>query len=152
MKAREFAKVAHGEQKYGSLPYIVHLDTVASLAEEVGRPELIEAAYLHDVLEDTSVTREAVAEVFGEEVARLVVAVTDEAGKTRKERHLVTYPKVREAGEAAVMLKLLDRLANVSSPHPSLLAMYRSEHEVFREALFRPGHEVMWSRIEAALA
>jgi (p)ppGpp synthase/HD superfamily hydrolase len=55
-KAREFAIKAHGEQKYGEFPYSVHLDEVATIAKPYGESAEI-VAYLHDVIEDTSVTK-----------------------------------------------------------------------------------------------
>jgi (p)ppGpp synthase/HD superfamily hydrolase len=56
-KAKEFAIIAHGDQKYGEHPYSVHVDEVAHIASEYG--ELDEAvAFLHDVVEDTETTEE----------------------------------------------------------------------------------------------
>ena len=55
-EARNFAIKAHGHQKYGDSPYVVHLDAVAGTLERFGHAgdtNLIAAAYLHDTLEDT---------------------------------------------------------------------------------------------------
>lgn len=156
-KARAFAVEAHGDQSYGVEPYSVHLDAVHALAVAFGAPpDVCVAAFCHDCVEDTAVTIAQVRELFGESVAGLVAAVTNEPGKNRKERNARTYPKIRQAGPDAVMLKLCDRIANVeavSTPKAdSKIAMYQKEHEAFRAALYVAGeHESVWARLEAAL-
>ena len=77
-KAYKFAKEAHKDQKRKSgEPYIIHpLHTALILADLELDKESIMAALLHDVMEDTSVTREDMIEAFGEEVTDLVDGVT----------------------------------------------------------------------------
>jgi len=59
--AREFAIQKHGDQKYGDQPYVVHLDHVHEVLSRY-YPGIMQAyrdaAYLHDVLEDTETTVE----------------------------------------------------------------------------------------------
>jgi len=81
-RARAFALEAHGEQRYGSRPYHVHLDSVAELVEEHGE-EAQALAYLHDVVEDTPVQIDAIAEAFGRRIADCVAILTDEPGGSR---------------------------------------------------------------------
>lgn len=79
-RAVTFALAAHGDQqqKIRSAPYAFHLLGVASLVLEHGGPvEVATAAILHDVLEDTSITAEALEAAFGPEVLRLVSAVSN---------------------------------------------------------------------------
>jgi len=79
-EAIAFARERHeGQLRKGSTaPYLVHpLETGALLARYwPDRSALVTAGFLHDTLEDTRTSREELAERFGEEVARLVVAVT----------------------------------------------------------------------------
>jgi (p)ppGpp synthase/HD superfamily hydrolase len=76
-RARAFALSAHGEQRYGTHPYVVHLSAVrATLAEFGHAGELLVAAWLHDTLEDTTATRVEMRAEFGAEVEALVWAVT----------------------------------------------------------------------------
>jgi (p)ppGpp synthase/HD superfamily hydrolase len=79
-EAIAFARERHdGQLRKGSAaPYLVHpLETGALLARYCpDRSGLVTAGFLHDTLEDTRTSREELAERFGEEVARLVVAVT----------------------------------------------------------------------------
>jgi (p)ppGpp synthase/HD superfamily hydrolase len=75
--ALEFATTAHASinqrRKYTGEPYIVHPIAVAELVRSVPHtPEMIAAAYLHDVVEDTPVTIEEIREEFGPQVAELV--------------------------------------------------------------------------------
>lgn len=159
-RAAGFAAAAHHKQRYGSAPYTYHLEQVAYVLRQhavADVPEELEAAaWLHDVLEDTPVSESYLREFFGAGVADLVVAVTDEPGRDRKERKTRTYPKIRAAGAKAVRLKLADRIANFSSAvregRQDLLTMYRSEHPEFRAALYRPLENLdMWGTLEDLL-
>ena len=128
--------------------------------------QLLAAAWLHDVVEDTSGTSQEtkckdVAEMFGDSVADLVAAVTEfeqiltaawlhdvieDAGGTSQE----TYPKIRSV-RGAVALKLADRIANVEAGG-SLVAMYQEEYEDFRRALHTAGeYEATWAHLDALL-
>lgn len=156
-KARVFAMKAHGEQKYGFLPYIYHLDAVLEVLIEFrcDDQELFAAAYLHDVLEDTAITRVDMALVFGENITRIVADVTNAPGKNRAERADATYPKIRSSVRA-VQLKLADRIANCRASikarefgNDSLIRMYRKEYPSFRTALFRDGEfPAMWAELD----
>lgn len=83
-RARDFAIKAHGEQRYGKHPYVYHLDAVAMNAIVYYKPmnmlssfvEFIQAAYLHDVVEDTQVTIEEIELKFGSHVRYLVANLT----------------------------------------------------------------------------
>lgn len=156
-RAKSFALRAHGDQKYGEFPYSYHLERVVSVLVRFGKDteELVCAAWMHDVVEDTEFSREDVAERFGEDVANLVFCVTYEDGKNRVERAEKTYPKM-SACRDAVVLKLADRIANVEEgirSGSSLVKMYRKEYADFRNALYESGHaEEMWSHLDSLLA
>ena len=141
--AREFALKAHGDQKYGSQPYSVHLDAVAELAREYGEVAEI-VAYLHDVVEDTDVELSAVENRFGALVAECVSILTDEPGADRQEKKRKTYAKMAEVSgetEVALIVKAADRLANlracVADKKAEKLSVYKQEHEAFRQAAYR---------------
>ena len=79
-KAVKFATEAHGDQvrKYCGSPYISHPLAVAEIVKSVPHTEeMVAAAILHDVVEDTPVTIESIAEEFGPIVAELVHFLTD---------------------------------------------------------------------------
>ncbi|HQY88025.1 MAG TPA: GNAT family N-acetyltransferase [Tepidisphaeraceae bacterium] len=158
-RARAFAIAAHGEQKYGDQPYVVHLAAVAEFCRSYG--EVAQTiAYLHDVVEDTAVSLDRVREEFGEHVAQCVALVTDSPGANRAERKLHTNAKLAKVtGElqTALIVKAADRLANLRmsarSGGEAKLAMYRAEHEAFRDAAFRAGLcDELWSEMTQVLA
>jgi (p)ppGpp synthase/HD superfamily hydrolase len=116
--AYEFAAAAHAGQlrKGGDSPYIVHPVAAARLleAEGVADEELLAAAFLHDVVEDTDHSIDEIHERFGPEVGALVAALTEDKSiepyETRKEHH---REQVEIAGERAAMIYAADKLANV---------------------------------------
>ena len=84
--AREIATKAHrGQRDKIGEPYIRHPEAVAAMvqllptfqaAEPDTRTDVVAAAWLHDVIEDTTVTRDEIDELFGHEIAKAVVAIT----------------------------------------------------------------------------
>jgi len=50
---------------------VVHLDAVVRLLKEHGIEDVLAPAFLHDTVEDTTVTMQQVIEQFGDEVAEL---------------------------------------------------------------------------------
>lgn len=157
-RARAFAVAAHGEQRYGAHPYAHHLDAVAELARHFGEAAVV-AAYLHDTVEDTEATLAEIEQQFGPHIAACVALLTDQPGVTRQERKARTYAKLAEVSgalETALVVKAADRLANVRAcvldGHARLLTVYRSEHEAFRRAAYRPALcEPLWSELDALL-
>jgi len=147
--AKLFATTKHvldNHQLYGNiLPYTHHLQAVEQVLIRFcfqNDENLRAAAWLHDVVEDTQgkaneVRARDLEELFNEDVANLVSAVTSENGPNRKTRNALTYPKIRETGARAIALKLADRIANVEYGGGALV-MYRKEYANFRHALFVP--------------
>lgn len=157
-EARTYAIRAHGDQRYGDYPYSVHLDEVAKICSQYQEQAQV-IAYLHDVVEDTDRTEKEIEREFGSLVARCVSILSDEPGETRKERKAATYKKMAlvQGEEAlALLVKAADRLANlrasIHSQDKKFLNMYKSEHTLFREAVYRPNLcERIWQEIEDIL-
>ena len=157
--ARTFAIQAHGNQRYGDAPYHVHLDAVVELLEPYG-PVAQTIGYLHDVVEDTKVTKDDIEAMFDGFVADAVDILTDEPGANRAERKARTYKKMSEVeGDLclALLVKTADRLANVKAcvemGRNDKLAMYKDEHKSFRTAVYRPGLcEELWEELNSLLA
>ena len=160
--AKFYATIKHGTQLYSGVPYTHHLAAVEAVLRKFGPAYpgnncddenddlMLVAAWLHDVIEDTGTKAKEIAEMFGEDVAELVSAVTNEPGQNRKIRAALTYPKIR-ANSLAVRLKLADRIANVETGG-KLVDMYKKEYEDFRRALYTPGqHEDMWAHLDDLL-
>lgn len=153
-----FAWAAHNEQKYGQQSYVTgHLVEVIQVLHRFGftedlHPELMAAAWLHDVLEDTSITEITLQQVFPRRVCFLVKAVTDEPGPNRKARKAATYTKIRAAGRDAVIIKLADRIANMEASQMNnyeLYQMYMKERPAFTDALYCKGDDLenMWGHL-----
>jgi (p)ppGpp synthase/HD superfamily hydrolase len=120
--AVQFAARYHGDQtRPTGAPYIEHLlESLEVLVRGAGvtDPEILQAAVLHDVVEDTPCTIDDVRHAFGPRVAELVGWVTkpDPAEGTdpaaAKEAYL---GRLRDAPDDAVLVKLADRASNVQT-------------------------------------
>jgi len=154
-KAREFAVMRHGDQKYGDLTYSVHLDAVAEIAKEYGDVAAA-IAYLHDVVEDTDASVADVEAEFGKLIADCVSILTDEPGENREQRKSKTYAKMAAVSgptELALVVKAADRLANMrcclAEDNRRLLNIYRKEYPVFRESAYRQGAcDPIWDELD----
>jgi (p)ppGpp synthase/HD superfamily hydrolase len=133
--------------------YIKHcVETKAVLLryDETGK-DMLTAAILHDVMEDCEVSQLTIRDLFGDRVAELVWAVTDEPGVNRKERKAKTYPKIK-ATPGALMIKLADRIANLEAAtktgNERMLKMYAKEWDEMQKALRTFGElDEMWNHI-----
>jgi len=122
-QARIFAIAAHSAcgqvRKYTGEPYHVHPAEVAWIVEQAGGTEAQRAAaWLHDVVEDTYVSIELIAQMFGDEVAELVGWLTDVSVPTdgnRAERKAIDREHTGRASLAAKMIKLADLCSNTAS-------------------------------------
>jgi len=116
-----FGAEAHKEQRRKSgEPYITHPLAVATIMAEMRfDPDTLVAAILHDVIEDTPVTKEEIKSVFGEEASELVDGVsklTQITFETKAEAQAENMRKMLMAmvRDIRVMLiKLTDRLHNM---------------------------------------
>jgi len=81
LKAKDYATEKHTgqERKYTGEDYIVHPEEVATIVAGLpdSTPEMIAAAYLHDVLEDTDTHLFDIAEEFGWTIGHYVSGLTD---------------------------------------------------------------------------
>ena len=118
----EFARAHHGEQRRKSgEPYITHPLAVAQIvAEELHLDsESIEAALLHDVIEDTDATYEDVAKLTSPTVADLVEGVsklTRIQYATKEDEQMENLRKMLIAMSKdirVILIKISDRLHNM---------------------------------------
>ncbi len=119
--AYEVASKAHSAQlRYSGQPYIIHPLAVADILLGLGMDaQSIEAALLHDTVEDTNITLEELSELFGEDVANLVDGVT-KLGRvplsTKEEQQAENVRKMLLAMShdiRVIIIKLADRLHNM---------------------------------------
>nr|WTB12089.1 HD domain-containing protein [Streptomyces antimycoticus] len=136
--AVDMARSFHGDQKRpAGEPYMEHLlEALEILVSGAGvhDEDVLVAAVLHDIVEDTACTSNEVEARFGERVAGLVAWVTkpatgpDEHAAEVRDRYLLG---LHSAPRDAVILKLADRLSNVqrldTHPRPAKRRSYYRE-------------------------
>ena len=127
-----FAVQAHAgvERRGKGFPYVVHpLEAMAIAATMTSDQEILAAAALHDVVEDTDVTLEDLRSLFGDRVAMLVDTESDrpelrEDWRSRKEESL---KRLSEASRDEKIVALGDKLSNMRA----IARDYTTEGEVF---------------------
>ncbi len=120
-RAYMFGAEAHdGQQRKTGEPYIFHPLSVARILAEMRMDyKCLIAAFLHDVIEDTPIDKEQVAERFGEDVAELVDGVsklTQLDFQSRAEAQAASLRKMLLAMTRdirVILIKLADRLHNM---------------------------------------
>lgn len=131
-KAVAFAAEKHdGQTRKGTdIPYIVHPMEAGAIAGSITNDEtIISAAVLHDVVEDCGVTIEEIEKSFGEAVAKLVSADSEDkrehlsAESTWKIRKQETLNDVEKMDYESKIVVLADKLSN-------LCAIYRDYSKI----------------------
>ena len=116
--ARNFAKKKHAGQlrKNGKTPYFFHLkDVVKNLKKmKVTNKDIICAAWLHDTIEDTDTDFDSIKDVFGKNVAEIVVSVTKDNRLPKKQREMKYAKDLKSSSVKAKLVKIADILANVN--------------------------------------
>lgn len=141
--AKEYAIKCHEavNQKYDGQPYPVHLKLVEyygfkyrHLLPMKDIPYAIAGCWTHDIIEDTGQTFNDVKEACGERIAEIAYALTNEKGRTRKERANAAYYRGIRNTPLATFVKLCDRLANASysiEKGSRMAVMYAKENKEF---------------------
>ncbi|WP_370627373.1 bifunctional (p)ppGpp synthetase/guanosine-3',5'-bis(diphosphate) 3'-pyrophosphohydrolase [Brevundimonas sp. PAMC22021] len=124
-RAYVYAMKMHGSQLRASGdPYFAHPIQVAGILTDYRLDTAtIITALLHDVVEDTSATRDDIAGMFGEEIAILVEGVTKlsrlelQAERTRQAENLRKFILAISRDVRVLLVKLADRLHNMRTLH-----------------------------------
>lgn len=121
LKAASFAEEAHRGQmrKYGNIPYIYHPMRVAGRASFLAgtTEEMVAAAWLHDVLEDTKAKPVDLEIEFGPKVLKMVIELTNVSkglSLPRAERKRLDREHIAKVSVEAKRIKMLDRIDNLS--------------------------------------
>lgn len=146
-KAHVYAMAAHAavgqKRKYTGEPYIVHPAAVAKMVAGVpgATKDMVAAAWLHDVVEDTGCTSNDIHMGFGGEIASLVGWLTDvsrpEDGN-RAKRKAIDREHTARAPAAAQTIKLADIIDNCRSIvkyDPEFAKVYLEEKRQLLEVL-----------------
>lgn len=121
VKAASFAADAHGPQMRKTagkmIPYITHPLRVAERLRLAGVTDenILCAAVLHDVVEDTPVPLSAVRFEFGDRIAGWVSEVTDDKSLPKTSRKLAQIEHAPHMSPESRLVKLADQLDNLSS-------------------------------------
>lgn len=137
-RALDFARAAHESidqrRKHTGEPYIVHPIAVAELVKTVPHtPEMVAAALLHDVVEDTPVGLEAVRRAFGDPVATLVDWLTDVSNpsdgnrRVRKKLDLDHLAAAPAEAQTVKFADLIDNSRTISAHDSGFWPVYRRE-------------------------
>ena len=141
--AYRFAAEAHNGQLFPGtkLPYIMHvsfvgMEVTAALAHEPERDGnlAVQCALLHDVIEDTAVTYQAVKSAFGTAVAGGVLALTKDETLPKAQQMADSLRRIRQQPHEIWLVKLADRIANLAEPPPYWSA---AKKETYRQEALR---------------
>lgn len=146
-KAFVFASAAHAavgqKRKFSGEPYIVHPVEVCALVSSVEdhTPEMLAAALLHDVVEDTEVTIELIQAMFGTIVALHVNGLTDiskpEDGN-RAHRKAIDREHTLSQAYQTQTIKVADLIANtrdITEQDPHFAVVYMKEKRLMLEGM-----------------
>ncbi len=163
-RAFYFAAFRHGNQKrkFSYDFYVIHLRRVADILREFTEDEeIISAAYLHDVVEDTPVRLEDVEGEFGRRIASLVHHLTDDKAY-RKQVGRLNYVlnKVKNMPPDALLIKLADRLDNVLDLKKAPEKFRRKYFEETRRMIeaiesredLTPAHRILLERLKCSIS
>ena len=135
MRAAHFAAASHRAQRRkgaSAEPYVNHLLEVAELVSSAlneADTNLVIAALLHDTVEDVGVTKEELIENFGQDVADLVLEVTDDKSLPKQERKRLQIVNAPKKTVRAQVIKLADKISNLRA----ILASPPSDWSVERQ-------------------
>lgn len=146
-KAQVYAMAAHAavgqKRKYTGEPYIVHPAEVAKIVASVpgSTPDMVAAAWLHDVVEDTGCTYTDIHMAFGIDIATLVGWLTDvskpEDGP-RWYRKKMDREHTAQAPADAQTIKLADLISNsrsIMEHDPKFAKVYLEEKRMLLEVM-----------------
>lgn len=154
-KAHVYAMAAHAavqqKRKYTGEPYIVHPAEVAKIVADVpgSTPDMVAAAWLHDVIEDTGCTFTDIHMAFGIDIATLVGWLTDvskpEDGN-RAKRKAIDREHTAQAPAEAQTVKVCDLLSNTKSivaHDPEFARVYLAEKRELLAVLTKAHPDVL---------
>ncbi|MCI4433459.1 MAG: bifunctional (p)ppGpp synthetase/guanosine-3',5'-bis(diphosphate) 3'-pyrophosphohydrolase [Nitrosopumilus sp.] len=115
--AKKFAQEKHKNQKRkdGVTPYSDHLEGVVNRLKNLGvtDKDVLCAAWLHDIIEDTDVTFDQINERFGREVAVIVLSLSKDQNIPKKDREMQYINQLKDASFQTKIIKLCDISANL---------------------------------------
>lgn len=117
--ALAFAAHKHRDQRRkdaAASPYINHPIALANVLSNEGGIDderVLVAAVLHDTIEDTETTEQELIREFGQEVASIVMEVTDDKSLPKAERKRLQIEHAASISRRAKLVKLADKICNL---------------------------------------
>lgn len=119
LKAIKFASQKHAKQRRKDAkdtPYINHPIDVAELLSRIAHVtdvDVLQAAILHDTVEDTDTTAAEIEALFGKRVVSLVMECTDDKTLPSAERKRLQIENASNKSLPAKLIKIADKISNV---------------------------------------
>lgn len=120
-RAKYVCVFGHSNQfrKDGKTPYYIHPYRVADYVNAYvhSTENMVAAAYLHDILEDTEITKETLERLFKEDIVKLVVELTNPSkglDLPRSTRKAIDREHLKFVSWGAKIIKMFDRFDNIS--------------------------------------
>jgi guanosine-3',5'-bis(diphosphate) 3'-pyrophosphohydrolase len=119
IRAVEFAAQKHRMQRRkdsDASPYINHpiaLMHVLCIDGGITAPAILAAAALHDTIEDTETTEQELRTMFGDEIASLVLEMTDDKSLPKAARKRLQIEHAQHMSPEAALVKLADKICNL---------------------------------------
>jgi (p)ppGpp synthase/HD superfamily hydrolase len=141
-KAIRMATSAHeGQMRKDGPPYIIHPVAVTLMLAQRGfAEEVIAAALVHDVLEDTTVTAEQMRGELGPDVLELVQTVSYDKNLSWEDQRVKYIEAVRAGSEGAKAISIADKIHNAES----LLMGYQKEGKAIWSHFNRDRDKKLW--------
>lgn len=143
-KAIKFAVDAHAgtERRGKGFPYVVHVLEAMSIAATISPDqEILAAAALHDVVEDTDISLETLREQFGDNVAAMVAAESDtfipcqNEADTWRARKEIAIKRIAGATREQKIVAMGDKLSNMRA----IARDYREQGDALWKLFHAPG-------------
>lgn len=159
-----YQTAAHGacgqKRKFSGLPYSVHPRAVASLIVHhtgFAREDIICAALLHDVVEDTHITLDEIEGVFGSHVGDIVAGMTKDTypGCTRAVKFSLETARLAKCGYAVKTIKLADSICNmqdyIKDDPKYAYEVYVPEKRILIDEALKDGHNGLWVEADSLI-
>jgi guanosine-3',5'-bis(diphosphate) 3'-pyrophosphohydrolase len=163
--AIKFAAYKHLEKrqkvKGTKLPYVVHLSNVAMEifmtalhTKDFNLIYAIQAALLHDTIEDTETTFDEIKDSFGEDIAIAVLALSKDENLPKDKQIADSLARIKKLQKEVWAVKLADRITNLQPPPANWSRAknirYLKESQIILDEL-RDGNQYLANRLEAKI-
>lgn len=150
-----FAAEAHRGQrrKYTGLPYIIHpIEVMTIVATVEHTEEMLAAAVLHDVVEDTRFKITDIYRHFGQEVHDLVWELTAQGRggnrKARKQAEVLRWIRQSPDAQTVKLADLISNTASIVEHDPGFARLYLEEKDALLGVLI-DGHPALHEQARA---